>query len=108
MLKSRLNSGVEGKGSWEAGQPEIVAGQQFPALNENQLFSRLPSYLIYLTCYPWDPESVQLEEVLEVRRAEPPGQGQRGKDPLSWKGVTMGFLLFQVQGQGPLWCFLLI
>ena len=40
--------------------------------------------------------------MLEVKRAEPPGQGQRGKDPLSWKGVTMGFLLFQVQGQGPL------
>ena len=84
IFKSRLNRGVEGKGSWEAGQPEIVAGQQFPALNENQLFSRLPSYVNYLTCYPWDPGSVQLEEVLEVKRVESPGPGQRGRDPLRW------------------------
>ena len=29
IFKSRLNRGVEGKGSWKAGQPENFAGQQF-------------------------------------------------------------------------------
>ena len=86
---------------------KILLVNSFPALSEDQPCPNemLSSYAIYLTCYPWDPGSVQLEEVLEVRRAESPGQGQRGRDPLSWNGVTMGFLLFQVQGQGPLWGF---